>query len=232
MSLIELESPASSIDLSELWRLLMAGSARIVTSYCTEQNACLEIEILSRKARPLRPRDAKLLERTLLGESQKLIALDLARAVSTVATLIGRAVMDVGLTCRASQAPVALVMMAHAAQAPDVRRPATLRCLETGDTTRFVVSVPRPERAFRAGLNPAERDIVRLRVEGMSYAEMAKTRKTSPRTIANQVGAVYRKLGVSGRLALLSRVVQSAHERMDREARPIARALPAAHAFG
>lgn len=231
MSSIELESPAS-IDLSELWRLLMAGSARIVTSYCTEQNACLEIEITSGKPRPLRQRDAKLLERTLLGESQKRIALDLKRAVSTIATLIGRAVMDVGLTCRVSQAPVVLVMMTHAAQDPLVPRPATLRCLETGENPRFIVSVPRPERAFRAGLNPAERDIVRLRVEGLSYAEMAKTRNTSPRTIANQVGAVYRKLGVSGRLALLSRVVQSAHERLDREARPAARVLPTAAAFG
>lgn len=231
MSLIELESPAS-IDLSELWRLLVAGSARIVTSYCTDQNACLEIEISSGKARPLRPRDARLLERTLLGESQKLIALDLKRAVSTTATLIGRGAMDLGLTCRVSQAPVGLVMAVHAAHNPNLARKAALRCLETGTNARFIVSVPRPERGFRAGLNPAERDIVRLHVEGMSYEEMANSRKTSPRTIANQVGAVYRKLGVSGRLALLARIVQSAEERVEREPRSVARVLPAAHAFG
>lgn len=219
MSLIEPQVPAS-IDLSELWRLLLTGKARIATSYCTEQNACLELEILSEKTSPLRPRDAKLLERALLGESQKLIALDLQRAVSTVATLVGRAVLDLGLTCRVSQAPVALVMLVHAAHDPAIRRQATLRCLEAGSAPRFIVSLPRPERSFRANLNPAERDIVRLRVEGLSYEEMARTRKTSPRTIANQVGAVYRKLGVSGRLALLASIVMSTDERALSDQRP------------
>lgn len=231
MSFIEPQIPAS-IDLSELWHLLAAGKARIVTSYCTEQDACLEIEFLGGKLRPLRPRDAKLLERVLLGESQKLVALDLRRAVSTIATLVGRAVLDLGLTCRVSQAPVALVMLVHAAHDPEVRRQATLRCLDAGSTPRFIVSVPRPERAFRGGLNPAERDIVRLRVEGMAYEEMAKHRKTSPRTIANQVGAVYRKLGVSGRLALLATLVQRTDERVKRDPSPKERALPVAHALG
>jgi DNA-binding CsgD family transcriptional regulator len=231
MSFIEPQVPAA-IDLSELWRLLVAGTARIVTSYCTEQNACLEIEFLRGKTRPLRPRDAKLLERALLGESQKLIALDLKRAVSTIATLVGRAVLDLGLSCRVSQAPVALVMVVHAAHDPDVRRQATLRCLEAGATPRFIVSLPRPERGFRAGLNPAERDIVRLRVEGMSYEEMAQSRKTSPRTIANQVGAVYRKLNVSGRLALLASIVKSGNGSASRDRRPALRALPPVHALG
>jgi DNA-binding CsgD family transcriptional regulator len=231
MSLIEPQIPAA-IDLSELWRLLMAGTARVVSGYCTEQNACLEIEFLRGKTRPLRPRDAKLLERALLGESQKLIALDLERAVSTIATLVGRAVLDLGLSCRVSQAPVALVMVVHAAHDPNVRRQATLRCLEAGSAPRFIVSLPRPERAFRAGLNPAERDIVRLRVEGMSYEEMAQSRKTSPRTIANQVGAVYRKLNVSGRLALLASIVKSADEREGRDQRPALRALSPARAIG
>lgn len=231
MSFIEPQVPAS-IDLSELWRLLAAGTARIATSYCTEQNACLEIEISRGKARPLRPRDAKLLERALLGESQKLIALDLKRAVSTIATLVGRAMLDLGLTCRVSQAPVALVMVVHAAHDLELRRQATLRCLEAGSTSRFIVTLPRPERTFRAGLNPAERDIVRLRVEGMSYDEMARHRKTSPRTIANQVGAVYRKLGVSGRLALLANIVKGAEQRRSRDALPSPRAVSVAHAFG
>jgi DNA-binding CsgD family transcriptional regulator len=230
MSFIEPHVPAS-IELSELWRLLAAGTARIVTSYCTEQNACLEIEILSGRTRPLRPRDAKLLERALLGESQKLIALDLKRAVSTIATLVGRAMLDLGFSCRVSQAPVALVMVVHAAHNPDIRRQAALRCLEAGSTPRFIVTLPRPERTFRAGLNPAERDIVRLRVEGMSYEEMARSRKTSPRTIANQVGAVYRKLGVSGRLALLSSIVKSADERTSPDQRPAPRAFAVSHAI-
>jgi DNA-binding CsgD family transcriptional regulator len=216
MSFLEPKSPAP-IELSELWHWFVTGTARVVASYCTVENVCLEIEVPGGTPTPLRPRDTELLERVLLGESQKLVALDLERAVSTVATLVGRAMLDLGLDCRVSQAPVALVMVVHAARGNSTRTQGMLRCLEAGERPRFIVSVQRPERSFRAGLNPAERDIVKLRVEGMSYEEMAKTRRTSPRTIANQVGAVYRKLGVSGRLALLARVVRSPLDRAEPE---------------
>ena len=57
-----------------------------------------------------------------------------------------------------------------------------------------------PEAAGR--LTQAERDIVRQIIEGHSNSSIARSRGTSPRTIANQITAIYRKLCVRSRREL------------------------------
>ncbi|MFW6050714.1 MAG: response regulator transcription factor [Myxococcota bacterium] len=49
------------------------------------------------------------------------------------------------------------------------------------------------------GLTRAEQDVVAHLLEGASNAEIARRRGTSPRTVANQLACVFRKLGVSSR---------------------------------
>jgi len=51
-------------------------------------------------------------------------------------------------------------------------------------------------------LTDAERAVAVLLLRGMSLRAIAKQRKTSPRTIANQSRSIYRKLGVGSRLEL------------------------------
>jgi DNA-binding NarL/FixJ family response regulator len=51
-------------------------------------------------------------------------------------------------------------------------------------------------------LTEAEQDIIRQIAEGRSNSEIARSRRTSPRTIANQVTSIYRKLGVRSRREL------------------------------
>jgi DNA-binding NarL/FixJ family response regulator len=51
-------------------------------------------------------------------------------------------------------------------------------------------------------LTNAERAVAAALVRGMSMRDIARARRTSPRTIANQARAIYRKLGVSSRLEL------------------------------
>jgi DNA-binding CsgD family transcriptional regulator len=70
-----------------------------------------------------------------------------------------------------------------------------------GDEVVRVVSVPLRERPL-AGLSPAERAVVALALEGLSNREIARRRGSSARTVANQLAAAYRKLGVSGRAEL------------------------------
>lgn len=48
-------------------------------------------------------------------------------------------------------------------------------------------------------LTAAEREVTALLLEGASNAEIAATRRTSERTVANQVASILRKLGVAGR---------------------------------
>ena len=55
-------------------------------------------------------------------------------------------------------------------------------------------------------LSQAERDVVRLVLEGLSQAQIATTRRTSPRTVAKQLESAYRRLGVGSRAELVARV--------------------------
>ncbi len=52
-------------------------------------------------------------------------------------------------------------------------------------------------------LTAHERQVAALVLEGLTTAEMAETRGTSPRTIANQLASIYRKLGVASRAELV-----------------------------
>jgi DNA-binding CsgD family transcriptional regulator len=51
-------------------------------------------------------------------------------------------------------------------------------------------------------LSPQERAVVLFVLEGLSSAEIARKRRTSPRTVANQLQSAYKKLGVRSRAQL------------------------------
>jgi DNA-binding CsgD family transcriptional regulator len=56
-------------------------------------------------------------------------------------------------------------------------------------------------------LTPAEYSVLRLYVEGYRQSEIAAARRTSRRTVANQLAAVFRKFRVSGRAEFMARLV-------------------------
>lgn len=58
------------------------------------------------------------------------------------------------------------------------------------------------ESLARVQLTQSEREICLLVLEGHSNTEIGRRRGTSPRTIANQVAALYRKLGIGSRREL------------------------------
>jgi DNA-binding CsgD family transcriptional regulator len=53
-------------------------------------------------------------------------------------------------------------------------------------------------------ISSAEREVVRLLATGLSNAEIAGIRRTSARTVANQLASVFRKSGVHSRFELLA----------------------------
>jgi DNA-binding NarL/FixJ family response regulator len=59
-----------------------------------------------------------------------------------------------------------------------------------------------PEISLPPGLTRSEQAVVRGVLAGQSNAEIAKSRRTSSNTVANQLRAVYSKLGVASRLEL------------------------------
>jgi DNA-binding CsgD family transcriptional regulator len=62
-----------------------------------------------------------------------------------------------------------------------------------------VLSYPIPPPALPPSLSAAERIVALALLEGLSNSEIAKIRKTSVRTVANQVASLFQKLGVRSR---------------------------------
>jgi DNA-binding NarL/FixJ family response regulator len=64
------------------------------------------------------------------------------------------------------------------------------------------------EDARLSALTPAQRGVLALLVDGLTNAAIAKRRRTSARTVANQVASLLRALGCASRveLALLARL--------------------------
>ncbi len=60
-----------------------------------------------------------------------------------------------------------------------------------------------PDSELPANLTPAERVVARLALEGLSNADIARARRTSVNTVANQLRCIYEKLGVAGRSELV-----------------------------
>jgi DNA-binding CsgD family transcriptional regulator len=54
------------------------------------------------------------------------------------------------------------------------------------------------------GLSPAEREVVRLALDGLSNSQIAEARATAVRTVANQLASIFRKLAIGSRLELFA----------------------------
>jgi len=67
----------------------------------------------------------------------------------------------------------------------------------------FVHSIPKPTAS---GLTAAEEEVLALLLDGYDNASIADARKTTPRTTANQVASIYRKLGVASRAELVAKL--------------------------
>ena len=71
----------------------------------------------------------------------------------------------------------------------------------------LVLSFPvAPPAVALAALSAGQREVAALVLEGRSSREIAALRATSVRTVANQLAAIYRKLGVSSRAELAARL--------------------------
>ena len=71
-----------------------------------------------------------------------------------------------------------------------------------GSDEYLVISYELGDPQRMEALTPAECDVALGLVRGWSPLRIAKARRTSLRTVANQAQAIYRKLGVASRLEL------------------------------
>lgn len=194
-----------------LWRSLTQGRSRVADGFFSGDRCYLLIAHRPRPVRPMDTRRLEILQAVLRGAPQKCIAIEHQLAASTVALHTKLALENLGVPGRPSRTHPLLMHLARSAS-----RSADVRCSElTVDAERAyrVLSIPRPEQPWRAVLPGAEFEVVQSLVEGLSYQDIAERRDTSTRTVANQISAVFRRLQVSGRNALVERLF------LDQEAR-------------
>jgi len=78
--------------------------------------------------------------------------------------------------------------------------------VQVGGVRGLLIDLPVDELDLPDTLTAAEREVVQLVAQGLSNEEIGTLRGRSARTIANQLAAVYRKVGVFSRTELLARL--------------------------
>lgn len=203
---------ASAFELGALWEKLTTGEWQVRDTFAAgERFYAVVEEPFYRRARRRRRRGLVMMERVLLGERAKVVAIDSAVTESTVAVAIKGQLRSMGLECKVRATPLILVMAARAARWSRCRSvQARLAPLPDHTTTKWVVSVRAPQLGALDVLSGAERAVLLKLLEGKTYVEIAECRGASKRTVANQLGAAFRKLGVSGYGEMLDRVMSQA----------------------
>ena len=74
--------------------------------------------------------------------------------------------------------------------------------VDVGGQPFAVIEVPTASALPISTLTPTERVVLALVLAGKSSSEIAAERSVAERTVINQISAIYRKLGVSGRAEL------------------------------
>jgi len=194
-------------SLSALWTELVSGLCKIEHTEFTQQTCTVVVTRSHRlsggEGARLSARDTEILERALLEGVRKSVAVDFGLCPSSIAEILRRCFVFMGLSCWPSRIPFLLVMAAHAKHAPEAQRGAGLLLAQNQQFLRQSISVARPDNELCEWLSPAEYAVTRLLIEGKSYQEMAKLRETSKRTVANQLASAFHRLGISGRAELL-----------------------------
>ena len=189
-------------DSARIWNSLVKGDLKVLESFYTPDRwLALLAERDSAQAVPAR--SCTLLEPVLLGNSQKNTAYDNGVSFSTISMHAHRALERLGVSLTPSKAPPLLALLARASRGVDVPRPRVSRFTHSSRSF-LVVSVLRPELQLAAKLPDAEYRVLCGLIEGASYAEIAARRRTSTRTVANQVASLFHRLSVSGRSEMLS----------------------------
>ncbi len=78
--------------------------------------------------------------------------------------------------------------------------------LRVGSEELVVISLPGRQRVALDELTRAEREVAADVIAGLSNVAIARRRRRSPRTVANQLASIYRKLGVGSRAELAARL--------------------------
>lgn len=198
--------PDEAAHLAYLWAELVGGSCKVEEAPFSAQTCSLVVSRghrVSSSAAVLSKRDIEILEQSLLDGARKSVAVDFDLCPSSIAEVLRRSFGFMGLSCWPSRIPFIVVMAVHARHAHASLASDSRSVPKNQQDVPQSVSISRPDSELAGYLSCAEYAVTRLLIEGKSYAEMAELRRTSRRTVANQLASVFHQLGVSGRPELL-----------------------------
>lgn len=193
-----------------LWSTLCAGRLRISEIFEVQGStfAILDERLPRDTSRPdVTSRRIEVLQRRLLGDSEKAIAYHFGLSSSTICGEIQRAL---SIVCRDPRLPGLTMLLArlyYNATSPG-RLDARLTRILHGGVRYFVLTVPQLEVDPAHRLAPAEREICGLFLRGSTHHEIARARGTRPRTVSNQIASIFQKFNVSGRMTLMAELIR------------------------
>lgn len=192
------------MDLATLWHRLCKGELFITQTWCRGGRcyATVRVPIGGTRSNAMH---LSTLERVLVGESQKSLAIDLNVSVTTIATWAMLAMSSLMTRQLVSRAPILLVAAALAARGVSAEGARLEQEIEEGAWT---ISITVPGETLRSRLSPAEGEVTLLSIQGESHQDIAAARGTSLRTVANQLASVFTKIGVHGRSELRAHAVR------------------------
>lgn len=198
---VQTAAGGDACNARRIWDALLGGTTMVADAFYVGTTSYLVVTD-SEGATPLSPRMRLALASALRGTSHKAVAIDLGVGASTVASALKTGLARLGLGGLPSKVPLCLAALAQAAASESPTRYLSSARVSTLGRQYEVI------RAHPADLghllSPAVEQVVALHAQGKSYAEIAATRNTSTRTVANQISSAFQRLRVSGRADLLS----------------------------
>ena len=180
---------------STLWRELAAGRWSLVErfeadgrQYLTAQKNPLEVQASC----ALSVREEQLVRGAALGHSNKYLAYEFDISPSRVCTALKCARHKLGVRSRLELFQLALSERAE-----------LVASLETCDYLTFACDLPKGNAL--ASLTEGELLVFQGILAELSNAEIAAGRGTSPRTVANQIASIFRKLSANSRSELVAK---------------------------
>lgn len=194
-----------------LWTGLIARRLRVVQASTLRESASLVLRAVADPGGDAGGLDtaATIFDAVIRGKLQKAVAIDGNLSPSSVAGKLGRVVSGMGLRCNFMRLPLGVALLAHACgRAELLEHYCEGPRFDDGSPATFSVTLRRCDRWLADRLSKCEYEVARLFLEGADYGSIARARATSVRTVANQMSAVFRKAGVSGRFGLLRTTVE------------------------
>ena len=174
---------------------VLNGSRRVVDVFRAESR--LVIVTAPSDGEGLSERQLDVCRLAAAGHADKWIGYELGIARSTVATHLAAALSRLGLKARTELAFAWPLLEGTG----DVR----VIDVHVGGEVLTALLGPATRPEFDC-LTEAEHEVMFHAVRGASNAEIARTRGTSTRTVANQLASIYRKLGLASRTELAALV--------------------------